>query len=297
MKSVWSFWTKPFKDNRSGIWTSEKYHLLTWVLSVEIARKHYPETCLFTDNEGARILIDGIGLEFDHVSTALNMLDRYDPEWWALGKIYTYRVQTKPFIHLDNDVFLWKPLTPKLESAPVFAQNPEYLADGAFWYGIEEFETVIKSVKGGWIPEEFEWYQAEVRDKRAECCGICGGNDVNFIRWYANTVMKFIEHRPNQSAWSLLSSKRSHMTIFEQYLLAACIEYHKNKQGPYKNIDIQYLFNSAADAFNPDKAEEVGYTHLMGAKRNKKVANLLEKRVRRDYPEHYQRCIKYVNRI
>lgn len=295
MKSIWFFWTKPFKTHRSGVWSSEKHHLLAWVLSLETARKHYPDTCLFTDDEGARTLIDGIGLEFEQVSTALNTLDGYDPEWWALGKIYTYRAQTKPFIHIDNDVFLWKPLPRRIESAPVFAQNPEYFSEGYRHYKPQEFQAVVKSVKDGWLPEEFEWCQTGVSSPRGACCGICGGNDIHFIRSFANTAMKIIEHPSNQSAWVVLNEKTVHVLLVEQYLLAAYVDYHRNKQGsPHSNVDIQYLFNSANDAFNSNKAEEMGYTHLMSAKRSKKVANLIEKRVSRDYPEQYERCIRYL---
>jgi hypothetical protein len=37
----------------------------------------------------------------------------------------------------------------------------------------------------------------------------------------------------------------------------------------------------------------MGFTHLIaGAKRNPQVAKTLERRVQRDYPEYYDRCIK-----
>lgn len=69
MRAVWSLWTKPFREGRGRPWFSEKHHLLGWVLSVETASKHYSKTSLFTDDKGARMLVDSIGLEFDHVST------------------------------------------------------------------------------------------------------------------------------------------------------------------------------------------------------------------------------------
>lgn len=96
MRAVWSFWTKPYKNSRKSIWFSNKHHLLSWVLSVKTVRQHYPNTALFTDREGVQILVDGIGLEFDQISTDLDVLAEYDPQWWALGKVYTYRAQTEP---------------------------------------------------------------------------------------------------------------------------------------------------------------------------------------------------------
>jgi hypothetical protein len=96
LKAVWSFWSKPFEAHRRHSWPSVRHHLFAWVLSVETARRHYPETCLVTDAAGARLLVDEIGLPFKHVSTELNTLDQYNPDWWALGKVYAYRMQTEP---------------------------------------------------------------------------------------------------------------------------------------------------------------------------------------------------------
>src|SRR5690349_4701476 len=116
MRAVWSFWTKPFRAYHRHLWTSPLHHLLAWVLSVETARAHYPRTALFTDEEGARLLIDGLKLEFTTVSTELARLQGESPDWWTLGKLWTYRAQSEPFIHIDSDVFLWKRLPPALET-------------------------------------------------------------------------------------------------------------------------------------------------------------------------------------
>src|SRR5437588_499165 len=125
MRSVWSFWTKPWRERSGWSWLSEKHHLLAWVLSFETARKHYPKTSLVTDHAGAKMLVDGIGLAFDSVSTELDALACRDPRLWMLGKLYAYRAQTEPFVHLDTDVILWKRLPTGVEGAPVFAQNPD----------------------------------------------------------------------------------------------------------------------------------------------------------------------------
>jgi hypothetical protein len=102
------------------------HHLLSWVLSVCEAVRHYPDTCLVTDTEGARLLVDSLGLPFRHVDLRLDALHpACDDEWWVLGKLTAYAAQTAPFIHLDNDVVLWNALPSAVTAAPVFAQNPE----------------------------------------------------------------------------------------------------------------------------------------------------------------------------
>lgn len=298
MRAIWSFWSKPFKTHHRLTWMSEKHHLFTWVLSTETARQHYPETSLITDDEGVKILIEGIGLEFNYVSTELNALERSDPGWWALGKIYAYRAQREPFIHIDNDVFLWKPLPKRMEYAPVFAQNPEHFSSGFSCYRPEDFEFVIKCVNG-WIPEEWVWYRSAGHAQRGECCGVVGGNRVDFINYYAELAIRLIEHPLNQPAWSHLADKMGNNILFEQYLLAACIEYHKSRpSSPYRDLDIEYMFNSWDDAHIPDNAAQAGYTHLIGgAKRNPVIAERLERRVMRDYPDYYERCVRYAEKI
>jgi hypothetical protein len=294
LKAVWSFWAKPVRARCRRAWLSDRHHLCAWILSVETARKHYPHTCLYTDDAGARLLVDGLGLEFEHVSTALNALEEHDPAWWAIGKLYTYRLQTDPFVHLDNDVFLWKPLSQSVESAPVFAQNPEYFIVGASYYQPQEFERVLRHLTDGWIPEEWTWYRSAGRPQRAECCGVFGGNRVDFVNHFADLAIRLIEHPANQRGWELLEEKIAHNILFEQYLLSACIEYHRDRpDSPYRDIDVQYVFRSSYDAFNPEDATKAGFTHLIaGAKRNATIAARLEKRVQQDYPEHYERCIK-----
>src|SRR5215831_11437259 len=113
MKVVWSFWSKPFLKQQS-FWKSGYHHLLSWVLSTQVARRHFPSTALYTDDAGKEILVGEIGLEFEQVSTCLNELTDHDPEFWCLGKILAYSRQEEPFVHLDNDVFLWNPLPDSL---------------------------------------------------------------------------------------------------------------------------------------------------------------------------------------
>ena len=58
------------------------------------------------------------------------------------------------------------------------------------------------------------------------------------------------------------------------------------------------ICKSLAVTCNPNRAREVGYTHLIGgAKRNEKWLKRLEERVARDYPAQYERCMRYVKKL
>jgi hypothetical protein len=116
---------------------------------------------------------------------------------------------------------------------------------------------------------------------------------LDFIQHYSDQAIKLIEHPANQAGWSLMDDKFNHNILFEQYLLGACIEYHRqHRTSPYRDIEIRYMFRSLDDAFDPHLAEELGYTHLLaGAKGNADIAARLEERVKRDYPAQYERCL------
>lgn len=292
IKAVWSFWSKPFAAHRRHSWASERHHLLAWSLSVETARRHYPDTWLITDDAGARLLVGRLGLPFTKVSTELNALADHDPDWWALGKIYAYQLQTEPFVHLDSDVFLWKPLPERLERADVFAQNPEPISASTPYYQPERLDQALGETAGGWLPDEWRWYR-RMSERRAECCGIFGGNHLDFINRFATASLRLLDEPANRRALRPLPDKRTLMLLIEQYLLSAFVEYHRAAPAPPSGcVGIEYLFPSIEDAWDPDRAARAGFTHLVaGAKQNRLFADRLEQRVRRDYPEHYRRCV------
>lgn len=287
MRSVWSFWSKPYFAGWSR-WYSDWHHWLGWGLSLHTASRFYPDTCLVTDDVGARILIDHLQLPFAHVSTALNTIQNQDADWWSLGKIEAYRRQQEPFVHVDADVFLWKPLAPEVELADVFTQNPEPIVPGATLYTPEQVESVIGN---GWLPKEWSWYRRS-RKSESQCCGVFGGNRIDFIEHYANTALRIIRDPRNRSAMKVLPEKSRHMLLIEQYVLTACVEYHRTqKRSPYGGIQIRHVFSSLDDALGPRGPREAGFTHLAaGAKRNPRVSRDLERRVKNDIPEFYERC-------
>lgn len=294
MKAVWSFWTKPYYAGRRSAWYSERHHWLAWGLSLHTTRQHYPETCLVTDDEGARILVDGLGLPFEHVSTALNGINDQDPDWWCLGKVEAYRLQHAPFVHLDADVFLWKPLAPELEEADVFTQNPVPIIPGASLYRPEEFERAVGHPARGWLPEEWVWYR-RTANEHAQCCGVFGGTRVDFINHYAGNVLRMVADPANRDSLQAMPGKAGHMLLLEEYVLTALVEYHQNcERSPYRGIEMRHLFPTLEDAYRPACTTAAGFTHLAGpAKRDARISRDLELRVQHDLPHHYERCANY----
>lgn len=294
MKAIWSFWSKPFLERRS-FWRSDQHHWLSWILSTQLARKHFPRTALYTDDAGKEILVNELGLEFGEVSTCLNELAGDDPAFWCLGKILAYSVQEEPFVHLDSDVFLWNSLPDRLTAADVLAQNSEEFRVGEAFYRPEEFESAVQAM-GGWVPREFAEYGPRDGMHRAFCCGIFGGCRVDFIRHYARQARRMAGESVNRPIWLAMPDRNPSNMLVEQYVLAACLDYHQRREdSPYAGVRIECLFNDFGDAFQ--RGDELGFTHLLGeAKQNSDILARLETRVRNDYPAYYERCMEWHNR-
>jgi len=283
--AVWSFWSAPFRWELRRGWTDGLSHLLSWVLSVRTASAHFASTSLVTDDAGADLLVNRLGLPFGTVSTSLNALRRADPGWWVLGKLHAYREQERPFLHVDSDVFLWRRPTGPLLCADVAAQNPEHapLSDATFYK--PAWFTRFVARHGGWLPRDWTRY-VRGGGSTAICVGILGGRDLDTLRRYAEQGIAVVESRRNAAAWHAMGdqARLANSVLIEQYYLAACCAEH----GP---LNVRYVFASQDAARVPAEAQRAGYTHLMEGKRDTALTARLAERVRRDHPADFARCV------
>lgn len=294
MRAVWSFWSEPFRGAKGRIWRSPLHHLLAWGLSVRLAKRLFPETMLVTDTPGKALLVDSLGLSFTHVSTDLDELRRCNPGWWSLGKLAAYRIQQQPFVHLDTDVFLWKPLPSDLLAAPVFAQCPEDHPPLGTWCGPEDIERAFAE-EGHELPAEWEWCRSRSPYSFREAnCGLVGANRVDFMQYYASLALDLAINPAYSRVWERFSDLSGYMMILEQFLLHACFDFHRSHpQSPFRGMYIRYLFPSFGEAYNQDAAARAGFTHLLGdAKCATYVSQRLEQRMEREDRGFYQHCIQ-----
>jgi hypothetical protein len=240
------------------------------------------------------MLVDELGLEFDQVSTELDRLRDVDSGWWALGKLVAYSLQDRPFVHLDTDVFLWKCLPPSLMVTPVFAQCPEYHSLQNAWCGPQPVESLFER-HGLSLPVEWEWASSRSTTCfREENCGILGANRIDFIRHFAEVGIRMVTDPEYRAVWADLPEKFGFNMLIEQFLLAACVDYHRlNPESPFRGVNIRYLFPSWEEAFNPQAAAHAGYTHLLGeAKNHPDVMARLENRVAKLDPAFHRHCLR-----
>jgi hypothetical protein len=240
------------------------------------------------------LLVEQLGLHFAEVSTELERLNKVDVGWWALGKLVAYSLQDQAFVHLDTDVFLWKPLPRHLTGAPVFAQYSEDFHSLDESCGPRDIEQAFAHHNLS-LPAEWVWTRSRGGNRfREDCCGIMGGTRVDFLRHYSNLALDLVLKPEYAPAWAIFPAKECLNMVVEQFLLAACVDFHRfHATSPFRGIGIQYLFPSFGDALNPQFAARVGFTHLLGGtKSNPVVGRRLEERVRHEDLNYFRRCEK-----
>ena len=129
-----------------------------------------------------------MNLPFTSVKTILDDIPKEQHGFWALGKIYAYKAQKKPFVHLDNDAILWKGLPEWALNSEVFVQNTE----DAGWFTdvympeVNHANKILKYFPPNWNIT-----------KEAFCTGIFGGCDIDFIHEYCDEALRFINDKKN----------------------------------------------------------------------------------------------------
>jgi hypothetical protein len=284
--ALWSFWTPPFQAKHRQRWVDDNFHLLSWVLSVQCAAKHFSDLRLVTDSDGARLLADGLGLPFTMVDTSLDRLDHRWQDWWVLGKLRAYSAQDCPFVHIDSDVYLWKALPDSVARADIIVQNPEPapLTDTTFYKPsriAESFRSAQSSLPS--FIADYMRHSGEV----AYNTGIFGGSALDVIHRYSSAAEALATSGEHEAAWRLLPDPFESSVYLEQYVLAAmCAEIGRQRGA---GLDIGCLFSSQQEAHNEASAVRLGFTHIIaGAKSSRILKQLVADRVRADYPHLYE---------
>jgi hypothetical protein len=142
-----------------------------------------------------------------------------------------------------------------------------------------------------------EWAWARSRWGKAlfeANCGIAGGTDVEFIRYYARLALDLVMSPLHAAAWAGSRGRQPLNMVIEQFMLSACLDFHRSHpHSPFKGVNARYLFPSPQAAFDSRYAARLGFTHLLGdAKHHPRVAQRLEERVRAEDEPFYARCME-----
>lgn len=283
MRIVQTFWSAGRNPlEHSFGWLHPEYNLMSWALSCHSLREHYDEVVLYTDTFGKHVLIDTLHLPYTEVNTIFDDF-KCLPQHWALAKIMTYSLQTTPFLHVDGDVYLPKPLTTNVIDAELVAQNREI---GTSYY--RSMMDRILSYPEIYLPEYIQKGLSE-KSVASYNMGIFGGSNLQFINDYCNEVFSFI----NINQMNNREVRYAHIdcnVFFEQVIFAVFAD--KNEK-TVENvlgramIDEGYM---ARDFCALKDYDNKAFFHILGGhKRSDGVCNMLEKTLMSKYPDTYLR--------
>lgn len=283
MRIVQTFWTAGRNPlEHSFGWLRPEYNLMSWALSCLSLRRHYDEVALYTDEQGKHVLIDLLHLPYTEVNVV------YDehlcpPQHWAYAKIKTYSVQTKPFLHVDGDVFLPKPLPEDIMAAPLIAQNKER--------GTEYYRKMMDCLLKESSLKLPEYLEETLREESISSynMGVFGGHDLDFIHAFCEKALAVCD--TNMAT----CTNGNFNLLFEQILLANLAEREKI---PISTV-CPGIYNDNGytewEFCNFSNFCESKLLHLLGGhKRSKGTIWPFEKFMLRRYPNQTEQVLRIV---
>ncbi|XLS28751.1 DUF6734 family protein [Flavobacteriaceae bacterium M23B6Z8] len=285
MKIVHSYWSKPTRESKDdseekvfGGWRSKKFMYMSWAFSCLQARKSHGDIMLVTDKSGVDLLINKLKLPYTSVKEELDIYNTYDKRFWAVGKLHAYKIQEKPFIHIDNDVFIGDRFPDRLVNAGLVGQHLEY---DIGQYQVGFVDMLQKKCS---IPEVLLEDQRIHGRIKAINAGIFGGNNLSFIKNYVEKAFNFINDNLDRFGTSVAGS--SHAIIYEQYLFSALAR--------SENIPVSYYYNDEeaeaidiSDFYNMYTSKK--YVHFIGnAKFFWECCRNLEHHLVQEYPDMFE---------
>lgn len=254
------------------------------VVSFSYAKKHYRNVYLVTDSKSLSLFEN---IPFTKIFTDLDELHELEEKYhryWSLGKIKTIELATRsnrPFVQIDYDVFLQKPLPNWLTSSRVFAQSTETVSH-TYAYNLDLFYEIY-----GYLGPCVH------RSDVAYNCGIIGGTDIEFFKKYSRGVLDFVNHSKNKRAFDIeLGNKEAAIESYitfsqyhiipnkvpnfqfaiwsEQYYLACLSIQEKLK------IEVLLKDSSSSDEYIAKQASELGYVHLLDGKNDESLMSIVK---------------------
>jgi hypothetical protein len=213
-------------------------------LSVRLIRKanQFEKIVFYTDSLGKELTKDLLYLYDDVIIDECNVSSKY----WTVAKISIYKLQTSPFVHIDNDVYLWNGIP------------NDWLKNADFFFQGKESKQMFKNYDLNY--NELINYSSDIFDYRPDYAintGVIGINDISIIPEYLKKANKIIEIDNKYN----LKTHDMCLTA-EQFIIVPLVE---------KKI-VKYIID--------EKFKEISgvrYTHLLGSsKRN--VENMLKVR-------------------
>ncbi|WP_268123911.1 DUF6734 family protein [Roseivirga pacifica] len=286
MNIIQSFWSKPYTDTKSksihsrfkGGWLTEKAFFISCMLSCLKLKEQYGKVHLITDQIGKSILIDKLKIPYTSWAVELDTLNDFSSELWAIGKIETYRLQKCPFIHFDNDVYLYKPLPRRLIEGDLIIQN--FDQDSKYYNDVVEVGLQVINN----MPESLNRFliQEYGKNNTHGCnAGIIGGKDIRFFETYTNFALELARDISNNKKLENFGLVNIFLEQLVYYYLII-----KEKKSP---IPLLYeVGHEFENVLNFESIPHTQYLHALGkSKKNILTNEQVYMRLELEYPHWF----------
>lgn len=218
--SYWSSANRKVKERMSAeedllekrVYTEKCLHLL---------KKNYQNIYFITDLEGDKIFGD---LPWTKKFLDLEVMPKEYGEVWSLGKLKAFNMLASmgdPFLHIDYDFFITRPLPQSILEKDIVVQSVEPNLT-IRKYGVKYFEKYCSH----------KYFATNLKLDLAFNCGIIGGNDLDFFKEYSTSSIGMVLHPENKTFWLQKFEYNdfdfmfwSKAVLAEQYYLAICLKY------------------------------------------------------------------------
>jgi hypothetical protein len=227
MKAIFSFKSKTLEasyEKRMAGFYNDHYFIVSFKLAIHCAKQSFDCVELYTDEAGYNLLIKDNQLEFDKVHIILDDLNDIPTDLWMAGKLYAYSLQTEPFIHLDYDLFLLKPISKTFLEMPILVQCEESLSVAhAYKWGIDWIRS--NNIN---LPVEFDFSKnIPYKDQKAYNLGLVGGQAYWAVAEFGRKTLNLIRDNLD-TIKSMTSSMQNGINItYEQYFFSQFMGYHR----------------------------------------------------------------------
>jgi hypothetical protein len=271
--------------NKAGFNTFSDF-LYTMALATELASHHFKEVEIATTSWGAMVLKTA-GIQATEYSTVLDSMKGISRWFWAYGKLIAYTEQTRPFVHIDNDVFLFSPLPERILNARLCFQSKEQMNIPIYnWYNLLRPCWDKASVKPRVI-------HANVITDYAYNCGICGGYDFGFFKEWIRCSAEYLFAPENQKVFfEEYRHIQMHQNLWhEQYFGASLVKAHGLRD------KVELITDNITDpAWAVLNRVNKTYTHLWGVtKTNDTTMRIIRTALRQRHPELYNKVTGFIN--
>jgi hypothetical protein len=285
IKWIQTSWINRDTFEQNNGWVSPLFYLMSWSLSSLLLSRHSSHMCLYGDQNSGELLIDKLQLPYSGFIPCLETFHNPFPQAWVLNKMYVYAQQKEPFVHVDNDAFLFHPLTQSQLNAPFLAQNleenhPNYIK------GKETILATCSTLPSFLTNNKIEKYSAIN-------AGIVGGKNFSLFEELYSLAIEFLEYNPHL------------LHALDSDCLNVCIEQlFLHQYVASKDISSQYLLDYTVGypyQYGLDKFTQLprncSYVHVMNYKKNSTICEQLAQRLYIESPELYERCFQVYRAI